>query len=157
AIVTGAGRGLGKAMTLGLLDAGARVAAVELDAPAIEETQDAVEDRGVGERFLGLGADVTHDESGAKILRATTERFGRLDILINSLARRRSTGRKIMGNDAGRVSPGRRCQPRCRLPDDAGRTAYAAGETLGSHHQRHDQSRHDVAKPHATVWRLQGR
>jgi NAD(P)-dependent dehydrogenase (short-subunit alcohol dehydrogenase family) len=32
AIVTGAGRGLGRAMTLGLLDAGARVAAVELDA-----------------------------------------------------------------------------------------------------------------------------
>ena len=33
AIVTGAGRGIGRAMTLGLLDAGARVAAVELDAP----------------------------------------------------------------------------------------------------------------------------
>ena len=41
AIVTGAGRGLGRAMTFGLLDAGARLAAVELDAPAIEETQDA--------------------------------------------------------------------------------------------------------------------
>jgi 3-oxoacyl-[acyl-carrier protein] reductase len=84
AVVTGAGRGLGRAMTLGLLDAGARVAAVELDAPAIEETQDAAEDRGAGERFLGIGADVTHDESGAKILRATIERFGRLDILINN-------------------------------------------------------------------------
>jgi 3-oxoacyl-[acyl-carrier protein] reductase len=84
AIVTGAGRGLGRAMTLGLLDAGARVAAVELDAPAIEETQDAVDDRGAGDRFLGIGADVTYDESGAKILRAATERFGRLDILINN-------------------------------------------------------------------------
>jgi NAD(P)-dependent dehydrogenase (short-subunit alcohol dehydrogenase family) len=84
AIVTGAGRGLGRAMTLGLLDAGARVVAVELDVPAIEETQDTVEDRGAGQRFLGIGADVTHDESGAKILRATTERFGRLDILINN-------------------------------------------------------------------------
>jgi hypothetical protein len=47
-------------MTLGLLDAGARVAAVELDAPAIEETRDAVEDRGAAERFIGIGADVTH-------------------------------------------------------------------------------------------------
>jgi 3-oxoacyl-[acyl-carrier protein] reductase len=84
AIVTGAGRGLGRAMTLGLLDAGARVAAVELDAPAIEETRDAVEDRGAAERFIGIGADVTHDESGAKILRVTAERFGRLDILINN-------------------------------------------------------------------------
>jgi NAD(P)-dependent dehydrogenase (short-subunit alcohol dehydrogenase family) len=84
AIVTGAGRGLGRAMTLGLLDAGACVAAAELDGPAVEETQDAAEDRGAGDRFLGIAADVTWDDSGPKILRATTERFGRLDILINN-------------------------------------------------------------------------
>jgi len=84
AIVTGAGRGLGRAMTLGLLEAGASVAAVELDAPAIEATQDAAEDLGAGDRFLGIVADVTWDESGAKIVRAAKERFGRLDILINN-------------------------------------------------------------------------
>ena len=84
AIVTGAGRGLGRVMTLGLLDAGASVAAVELDGPAIEETQDAAEDRGAGERFLGIVTDVTWDDSGPKILRAATERFGHLDILLNN-------------------------------------------------------------------------
>ena len=84
AIVTGAGRGLGQVMTLGLLDAGARVAGVELDGPALEETQDAAEDRGAGERFTGIVADVTWNDSGPKILRATIERFGRLDILINN-------------------------------------------------------------------------
>ena len=84
AIVTGAGRGLGRAMALGLLDAGACVAAAEIDGQAIEETQDAAEDRGAGDRFLGIAADVTWDDSGPKILRATTERFGRLDILINN-------------------------------------------------------------------------
>jgi NAD(P)-dependent dehydrogenase (short-subunit alcohol dehydrogenase family) len=84
AIVTGAGRGLGRTMTLGLLDAGACVAAAELDSPAIEETQDAAEDRGAGERFLGIATDVTWDDSGPKILRAATEHFGRLDILINN-------------------------------------------------------------------------
>ena len=84
AIVTGAGRGLGRVMTLGLLDAGARVAAVELDAAALQATQDTVEDRGAGERFRGIVADVTWDDSGAKILRAATEHFGRLDILINN-------------------------------------------------------------------------
>ena len=84
AIVTGAGRGLGRVMTLGLLDAGASVAAVELDGPALEETQDAAEDRGAGERFNGIVADVTWNDSGPKILRATTERFGRVDILVNN-------------------------------------------------------------------------
>ncbi len=84
AIVTGAGRGLGRAMTLGLLDAGARVAAAELDAAALDETQGAAEDRGAGERFLGILADVTWDDSGPKIVRGVTERFGRLDILINN-------------------------------------------------------------------------
>ena len=82
--MTGAGRGLGRVMTLGLLDAGACVAAVELDGPALDETQDAAEDRGAGERFLGIVADVTWNDSAPKILRATTERFGRLDILINN-------------------------------------------------------------------------
>ena len=75
AIVTGAGRGLGRVMSLGLLDAGASVAAVELDAAALEATQDMAEDRGVGERFRGIVADVTWDDSGAKILRAATEQL----------------------------------------------------------------------------------
>lgn len=84
AIVTGAGRGLGRAMTLGLLDAGARVAALELDAPALEEAQNLAEDRGSGERFYGMIADVSWDETGPKAVHATTERFGRVDILINN-------------------------------------------------------------------------
>jgi NAD(P)-dependent dehydrogenase (short-subunit alcohol dehydrogenase family) len=36
AIVTGAGRGLGRVMTLGLLAAGACVAGVEIDGPVLE-------------------------------------------------------------------------------------------------------------------------
>jgi NAD(P)-dependent dehydrogenase (short-subunit alcohol dehydrogenase family) len=84
AIVTGAGRGLGRTMALGLLDAGARVAGVEVDAPALEEVQNAAEDRGAGERFFSIVTDVTWDDSGPKIARAVAERFGRLDILINN-------------------------------------------------------------------------
>jgi NAD(P)-dependent dehydrogenase (short-subunit alcohol dehydrogenase family) len=84
AIVTGAGRGLGRVMTLGLLAAGACVAGVELDGPVLEETQNAAEDSGAAERFLGIVADVTWDDSGPKIVRACAERFSRLDILINN-------------------------------------------------------------------------
>jgi len=84
AIVTGAGRGLGRVMTLGLLEAGARVAAVELDAPALDETRRAAEQGGAGERLLDIAADVTKDDSGPKIVQAASERFGRLDILVNN-------------------------------------------------------------------------
>jgi 3-oxoacyl-[acyl-carrier protein] reductase len=84
AIVTGAGRGLGQVMTLGLLEAGARVAAVEIDAPALEETETGADQRGAGERIQGIVADITRDESAPKIVRATIEHFGRLDILINN-------------------------------------------------------------------------
>ncbi len=84
AIVTGAGRGLGQVMTLGLLEAGARVAAVEIDAQALEETESGADQRGAGERIQGIVADITRDDSAPKIVRATIEHFGRLDILINN-------------------------------------------------------------------------
>jgi NAD(P)-dependent dehydrogenase (short-subunit alcohol dehydrogenase family) len=84
AIVTGAGRGIGRVMALGLIDAGACVAAAEIDQDALDETQSAAEERGGGERFLAVLTDITRDDSGPKIVRATTERFRRLDILVNN-------------------------------------------------------------------------
>ncbi|HTZ02238.1 MAG TPA: SDR family oxidoreductase [Xanthobacteraceae bacterium] len=99
AIVTGAGRGLGRVMTLALLDAGVRVAAVDLDAPPLDEVQETAEDRGAGNRFNGIVADVTWNDSGPKIVRATAERFGHVDILVNNagtnigLLRREGQGR----------------------------------------------------------------
>ncbi len=84
AIVTGAGRGLGRVMTLALLAAGARVAATELDAEALDETGQAAEAAGADERILDVVADVTRDDSAPRIVRATLDRFGRLDILLNN-------------------------------------------------------------------------
>ena len=84
AIVTGAGRGLGRVMVLGLLEAGARVVAVDLDGPPLDEIQEAAEDRGAGNRFNGVVADVTWNDSGPKIVRVTAERFGHVDILVNN-------------------------------------------------------------------------
>jgi 3-oxoacyl-[acyl-carrier protein] reductase len=83
-IVTGAGRGLGRVMTLGLLAAGARVAAVERDPEALDETGHAADASGAAERMLAIVADITPDDSAAKIVRATNEHFGRLDILLNN-------------------------------------------------------------------------
>jgi NAD(P)-dependent dehydrogenase (short-subunit alcohol dehydrogenase family) len=61
-----------------------RVAATELDAEALDETRDAAEKSGAENRILDIVADVTRDDSAPKIVRATTERFGRLDILLNN-------------------------------------------------------------------------
>jgi 3-oxoacyl-[acyl-carrier protein] reductase len=84
AIVTGAGRGLGRAMALGLLAAGARVTAADLDAASLEEASRVARERGFGDGFLTVTADVAKDEGAPQIVRQTNERFGRLDILVNN-------------------------------------------------------------------------
>jgi NAD(P)-dependent dehydrogenase (short-subunit alcohol dehydrogenase family) len=84
AIVTGAGRGLGRVMTLGLLAAGARVAATELDAQALDQTMSVAHDVGADDRILNVTADVTRDDAGPQVVGKTIEKFGRLDILLNN-------------------------------------------------------------------------
>lgn len=88
AIVTGGGRGLGRAMVLGLARAGVCVVATaaheraELDAVAQEAQQ------ACGEaRVLPLLADVTRDGDCVRAVAAAVERFGRLDILVNNAGR----------------------------------------------------------------------
>jgi len=99
AIVTGAGRGMGRVMTLGLLDAGAGVAAIDIDGPSIEDLQADAEERCTGERLLGIAADLTWDDTGPKVLRAATERFRHVDILVNNAGINteviRGEGRKV--------------------------------------------------------------
>jgi NAD(P)-dependent dehydrogenase (short-subunit alcohol dehydrogenase family) len=102
AIVTGAGRGIGRVMALGLLDAGACVAAAELDGEVLEELQDAAEEYGAGDRIINIAADVTQDDSGAKIVRATTDRFGHVDILVNNAGINISLFRRPDAKDFGK-------------------------------------------------------
>jgi 3-oxoacyl-[acyl-carrier protein] reductase len=82
AIITGAGRGLGRAMALGLADAGERVIAL------------AARDRGEIEslarenhRIVPLLADVTREEDCANVVAEATRRFGRVDVLVNNAGR----------------------------------------------------------------------
>ncbi len=83
AIVTGGGRGLGRAMALGLAGAGARV--VITGAREADELA-AVAKEG-GERILALTADVTQAEDCARVVRTTLGEFGRLDMLVNNAGR----------------------------------------------------------------------
>lgn len=74
AIVTGAGRGIGRAVTLGLLRAGARVVAVDIDQPQFDAHPS----------LLPYPADITRDDTAAAIVAKAIAVFGRLDILVNN-------------------------------------------------------------------------
>ena len=82
AIVTGAGRGIGRAIALELARLGADVVVAELDKDGAERT--AGEVRALGHRAAALPTDVTSRASlDAMVERARSE-FGRIDVLVNN-------------------------------------------------------------------------
>jgi len=85
AIVTGAARGLGRAMTLGLAEAGCRVAALDLAASGTElaKVAAAAKERGFADRILPLAGDVTVAADGAAAVEAAIRRFGAVHALVN--------------------------------------------------------------------------
>lgn len=84
AVVTGGGRGLGRAMVLGLVRAGCRVA---LTAAREREEIEAVAAEAGPEHALALSADVTREDDCTRVVESTIARFGRLDILVNNAGR----------------------------------------------------------------------
>ncbi len=86
AIVTGAARGLGRAVAERLLERGASVAVNVRDVRRAEALA-----RSLGERALAIPGDITTDGIPDQIVRRTLDRFSRIDILINNAALARST------------------------------------------------------------------
>jgi 3-oxoacyl-[acyl-carrier protein] reductase len=85
ALVTGAGRNIGRAIALSLADAGARVAVnVRASTAEGQAVVDAIVAQG-GEALL-VQADVTDRKQVEAMLTAVTARFGGLDILVNNAA-----------------------------------------------------------------------
>lgn len=83
AFVTGASRGIGRAIALTLAEAGADVAVNYAgNAAAAEEV--AAEIRKMGRRALILQGDVSQTEAAASMLDAVVAEFGRCDILVNN-------------------------------------------------------------------------
>ena len=82
AIVTGSGRGIGKALALGLAQAGADVVVLARTAADIENT--AGEVRSLGRRALAVPTDVRSGDQVAGMVEATLKEFGRVDILVNN-------------------------------------------------------------------------
>lgn len=80
AIVTGASRGLGKAMALGLAQAGANIVITD-----VLETKDAVKEiETLGVKAMGLKVDVTKVKDIEDMVKKTLQKFKKIDILINN-------------------------------------------------------------------------
>jgi 3-oxoacyl-[acyl-carrier protein] reductase len=85
-IVTGAARGMGRAMTLALASAGVRVAAVDLASSkdAMREVLDAARKQGAHERVVPLDCDITQWRDCENAVKASVERFGGVHGLVNN-------------------------------------------------------------------------
>ena len=82
ALVTGASKGLGKAMSLALAQAGAKLALVSRDERLLSETAAAI--REVDSEAEVLPDDVSDEDQVLALEKAVAARFGRVDILINN-------------------------------------------------------------------------
>jgi NAD(P)-dependent dehydrogenase (short-subunit alcohol dehydrogenase family) len=85
AVVIGATSGIGRAIALGLADAGADVVATGRREKLVEDIAREVESR--GRRSLVMTADVSDTESIQRLADAVIETFGKVDILVNAAGR----------------------------------------------------------------------
>ena len=82
AIVTGAGRGIGREIAQRLADGGARLAVNDLDAESAERAASEIREAG-GDAFAVSG-DVTSSQCVRQVVVGTVERYGGVHILVNN-------------------------------------------------------------------------
>ena len=82
AIVTGAGRGIGKAIAVGLGGAGARVAVAARTSADIEAVAEEI--KAAGSDAIAVVTDMRNTEQVDELVKQTVERFGTIDILVNN-------------------------------------------------------------------------
>ncbi len=82
ALVTGAGRGIGKAIALAYVREGAKMAICARTGSEVEQTTSEIRDRGAD--CLGLVCDVSVEESVASLVEEVERCFGRIDVLVNN-------------------------------------------------------------------------
>lgn len=83
-IVTGAGTGIGRAIAVGLAEAGMRIVLCDVEAAALRETAAAI-DAGGG-KALAVDCDVSSPSDVARLAQTVHDAFGRLDALVNNAA-----------------------------------------------------------------------
>jgi len=82
AIVTGAGKGIGLGIVQCLAKEGANIVVNTLHKESAQKVADEV--KGMGRKSLAVAADVTKKEGAERVVKATMDAFGRIDILVNN-------------------------------------------------------------------------
>ncbi|HEX9934381.1 MAG TPA: 3-oxoacyl-[acyl-carrier-protein] reductase [bacterium] len=82
ALVTGGGRGIGKAIALKLARLGCNVVVSDVNKQTAEETVSEI--RRLGKMSLAVEADVSRTESVEAMVKASLDAFGKIDILVNN-------------------------------------------------------------------------
>ncbi|MCX6924940.1 MAG: SDR family NAD(P)-dependent oxidoreductase [Verrucomicrobia bacterium] len=82
ALITGASKGIGKAVALALAEAGARVALASRNPELLNETATAIHN--LGAKAAVFPVDVTDEAQVVQLEKAVTEHFGGVQILINN-------------------------------------------------------------------------
>lgn len=97
AIVTGGGRGIGRAIARALADAGMGVAVIARTAPQVRETVEQVEARRVP--AMGFAVDVTDAAALRRLLPQVEQRLGPIDLLVNCAGRTESVQAPLWEGD----------------------------------------------------------
>jgi glucose 1-dehydrogenase len=91
AIVTGGNSGIGKAIVLALAEAGANIV---IDYVADEEATEELEKKvaALGDKSIGVEADVSKVEDLERLIKSAVDNFGRLDVMVNNAGIETRTG-----------------------------------------------------------------
>lgn len=81
AVVTGAAKGIGRAIALALAENGADLVITE-NVTSASDTAKKIES--IGRRVIVAKADVSNFEDASRIIDSCTEKFGKIDILVNN-------------------------------------------------------------------------
>ena len=130
ALVSGSGRGIGRAVAVKLASEGARVVINDLDAEVAQETADAIKARG-GEAVACPG-DVTAPDFGERFVQTAVDEFGGVDIIVNNAGYTWDNVIQKMGDEqwvgdhrraSDRAVPDLACRPAGDLGARSSRTA----------------------------------
>ena len=84
AIVTGAGKGIGREAALAIAEEGATVVAVARTQADLDETVKMIEEK--GGKAVSLSRDLTDGQQVQSMVDTVVEKYGRIDILVNNAA-----------------------------------------------------------------------